>query len=91
MGPGIGGKLGEGWGRGLDFVFWIAGPVQDGLQGTGGVLIAAAQGMGVGLQRHGGVAMAQAGGHGHGVDIVGQQDGGVGVPLRYNNDKRKKP
>lgn len=47
--------------------------------------------MGVHFQRGAGVRVAQARGHCHDVDAVGQQDGGVGVPLRYNKDKRKKP
>ena len=47
--------------------------------------------MGVHFQRGAGVRVAQARGHCHDVDAVGQQDGGVGVPLRYNYDKPEKP
>ena len=47
--------------------------------------------MGVGVQRGGRGDMAQDGGQRLNVHPVGEGIGGEGVPLRYNNDKRKKP
>ena len=47
--------------------------------------------MGVGIQREGGVGVAQDTGQGFGVHTAGEGVGGEGVPLRYNNDKQKKP
>ena len=47
--------------------------------------------MGVGIQREGGVGVAQDTGQGFGIYAAGEGVGGEGVPLRYNNDKRKKP
>ena len=47
--------------------------------------------MGVGVQREGGVGVAQNAGQRFGIHSAGKGVGGEGVPLRYNNDKRKKP
>ena len=47
--------------------------------------------MGVGVQREGGVGVAQDTGQGFGVHTAGESVGGEGMPLRYNNDKQKKP
>ena len=66
-------------------------PVQDRLHGCRAVLIAALQRVGVDAQGGVRLRVAQAAGHGHGVDIGGEQQGGVGVPLRYNYDKPEKP
>lgn len=49
------------------------------LCGTSCIIVSTAEGAGIGLQRDGGVLVAEAGGDGHGVDVVGQQDGGVGM------------
>ena len=77
----------------LCFVFdqIIRSAIKQTLRGAGCIFIAAAQRMGVHFQRGAGVRVAQARGHCHDVDAVGQQDGGVGVPLRYNYDKPEKP
>ena len=47
--------------------------------------------MGVGIQREGGVGVAQDTGQGFGVHAAGEGVGCKGMPLRYNNDKQKKP
>ena len=77
----------------LCFVFGqiIPSTIKQTLNCAGCIFIAAAQSMGVHFQRGAGVRVPQARGHCHDVDAVGQQDGGVGVPLRYNYDKPEKP
>lgn len=55
------------------------GAVEKGLRSTGGIFIAAAEGMGVDLEGDGSVAVAKAGGHGYRVDVISQKDGSVGV------------
>ena len=47
--------------------------------------------MGVNVQRSGGLTVAQQTSHRSYVRAVGNQQAGVGVPLRYNNDKPEKP
>lgn len=47
--------------------------------------------MGVGIQREGGVGVAQDTGQCLGVHAAGKGVGCEGMPLRYNNDKQKKP
>ena len=47
--------------------------------------------MGVGVQRKGRIGVAQDSGQCLGVHAAGKGMGGEGVPLRYNNDKQKKP
>ena len=47
--------------------------------------------MGIGVQREGRIGVAQDAGQGFGVYTTGEGVGGEGVPLRYNNDKQKKP
>lgn len=47
--------------------------------------------MGIGVQREGGLSVAQDPGECLGVHPAGEGMGGEGVPLRYNNDKQKKP
>ena len=47
--------------------------------------------MGVGIQREGGVGVAQDTGQRFGIHAAGKGMGCEGMPLRYNNDKRKKP
>lgn len=47
--------------------------------------------MGVGVQRERRIGVAQDAGQGFGIYAAGEGVGGEGVPLRYNNDKQKKP
>ena len=47
--------------------------------------------MGVGVQREAGIGMPQNSRQSFGVHAAGDGVGGEGVPLRYNNDKQKKP
>ena len=47
--------------------------------------------MGVGVQREGGIGVSQNAGQCLGIYAAGEGVGGEGVPLRYNNDKQKKP
>lgn len=47
--------------------------------------------MGVGIQREGRIGVAQDAGQRLGIYAAGESVGGEGVPLRYNNDKQKKP
>lgn len=47
--------------------------------------------MGVGVQRKGRIGVAQDSGQCLGVHAAGKGMGGEGMPLRYNNDKQKKP
>lgn len=47
--------------------------------------------MGVGVQRERGFRVAQNAGERFGIHAAGQRVSGEGVPLRYNNDKQKKP
>ena len=50
-----------------------------------------AVGVGVLPERGGGVAVSHAAGDAYGVLAAGEQQRGVGVPLRYNYDKPEKP
>ena len=47
--------------------------------------------MSVDAESRAGILMPHAAGNGYRVDAVGKQRAGVRVPLRYNNDKQKKP
>lgn len=47
--------------------------------------------VGVGVQREARRVVTEHGGHGLDVHAVLQRHGREGVPLRYNNDKQKKP
>ena len=47
--------------------------------------------MGVGIQRKACGVVTEHRGHGFYIHAVLQRHGGEGVPLRYNNDKQKKP
>lgn len=47
--------------------------------------------MGVGVQRKACGVVTEHRGHGFYIHAVLQRHGGEGVPLRYNNDKQKKP
>ena len=47
--------------------------------------------VGVGVQREACGVMTEHRGHGFYIHAVLQRHGGEGVPLRYNNDKQKKP
>ena len=47
--------------------------------------------MSVDAESRAGILTPHAAGNGYRVDAVGKQRAGVRVPLRYNNDKRKKP
>ena len=67
------------------------GKVQQLLGDIGGIHVAAAKRVGVDAQRGAGVSVSHARCNGDGINGVGQQNGGVRVPLRYNNDKQKKP
>ncbi len=57
----------------------------------GGIDIPAGQGVGVYAEGNGWIAVAHAVGDGHHVDVIGQKQSGVGVPLGYNNDKTGNP
>ena len=87
------GKLG---GNGLSvrrgrIVIPCCGKVQQLLGDIGGIHVAAAKRVGVDAQRGAGVSVSHAGRDGNGINGVGQQNGGVRVPLRYNYDKPEKP
>ena len=87
------GKLG---GNGLSVgrgrvVIPCCGKVQQLLGDIGGIHVAAAKRVGVDAQRGAGVSVSHAGRDGNGINGVGQQNGGVRVPLRYNYDKPEKP
>ena len=87
------GKLG---GNGLSvrrgrIVIPCCGKVQQLLGDIGGIHVAAAKRVGVDAQRGAGVSVSHAGCDGNGINGVGQQNGGVRVPLRYNYDKPEKP
>lgn len=45
----------------------------------------------IGVYCEAGLSMTKDSGQGLGVHSVRQRMGGKGMPLRYNNDKRKKP
>ncbi|MFR2043504.1 MAG: hypothetical protein ACLS4A_11675 [Oscillospiraceae bacterium] len=47
--------------------------------------------MGVGVQRERRIGVTQDAGQRLGIHSAGKGVGGEGVPLRYNNDKQKKP
>jgi hypothetical protein len=47
--------------------------------------------MGVGVQRKAGVGMPEDSRQGFRIHAARQRVSGEGVPLRYNNDKQKKP
>lgn len=47
--------------------------------------------MGVGVQREGRIGVSQNAGQCLGVHAAGKGVGCEGMPLRYNNDKQKKP
>lgn len=47
--------------------------------------------MGIGVQREGGFRVAQNTGERFCIHAAGQRVSREGVPLRYNNDKQKKP
>lgn len=47
--------------------------------------------MGVGVQRERRIGVTQDAGQRFGIYAAGERVGGEGVPLRYNNDKQKKP
>ena len=56
-----------------------------------GLLLHVRRHVGIGVQGEAGVGVAQNAGQGLGVYAAGEGVGGKRVPLRYNNDKRKKP
>ena len=84
-------------GNGTPLFFFIPqffpqlGAIKQALRGLRCIFIAAAQRVGVYAQRDAGIGVAHARGDGHGVNVIRQQYGGMRMPLRYNNDKRKKP
>ena len=87
------GKLG---GNGLNVRRWrvvvsCCCKVQQLLGDVGGIHVAAAERVGIDAQRGAGVSVSHAGRDGNGINGVGQQNGGVRVPLRYNYDKPEKP
>ena len=61
------------------------------LQNFAGCFFVLVERMGVDVQRGGWLAVAQKTRHRGHVRAVGNQQAGVGVPLRYNNDKPEKP
>jgi len=47
--------------------------------------------MGVNIQRCAGLCMTQQTGNRADINTLCNQQAGIGMPLRYNNDKQKKP
>ena len=64
---------------------------QDISHGLGGFFLRRGGDMGVGIQGEACGEVTEHAGHRLDVHAVLEGDGGEGVPLRYNNDKRKKP
>ena len=76
----------------------MSGPVflphllaDDPTDGIGGILLHLRRGMGVGVQGETSRIVAQRAGQRFHVHPAFQRQRGEGVPLRYNNDKQKKP
>ena len=86
--------MGENWGKLFNFQFRGGRQIDAAeqlIKGAGGVHVPAVKGVGIGAQRDAGVIVAHAVSDGHNVNVIGQQNGGVGVPLGYNNDKTGNP
>gem|GEM_PF-5421046 len=60
-------------------LFFSVCAVKKGLGGIGGILIPAADRVGVNLQGNGGVTVPDTGSDGNGTNAIGKQDGSVGV------------
>lgn len=61
------------------------------LHGSGAGGITAVDGVGIEAVRHFGRRMTETVRDGNGIHVVGEEQGGMAMPLRYNNDKQKKP
>ena len=69
----------------------LHGLADDAADGVGGVTLHPLRGVGVGAEGKARVVVAQRTGQRLDVHAVLEGQRGEGVPLRYNNDKRKKP
>ena len=69
----------------------LHGLADDAADGVGGVTLHPLRGVGVGAESEARVIVSQCTGQRLDVHTVLEGQRGEGVPLRYNNDKRKKP
>lgn len=61
------------------------------LHGGGAGGITAVDGVGIEAVRHFGRRMTETVRDGNGIHVVGEEQRGMAMPLRYNKDKRKNP
>ena len=76
---------------GVFFFLYLSDLLHEVAHGGSRLVLLLASGVGVGAQGEPGVEVAQHEGYCFHIHTVLQRRGSEGVPLRYNNDKRKKP